>query len=100
MPVAPLDDPAQFINGDEFAVEVSFEGETFLALFDDETQLLAGLGEVDVAESGPSLTAVESVITALGIKSGAELLVNGATYRVKTPRPDGTGITVLPLDKL
>lgn len=89
--VEPLE---AFFSTQEFALDVLWNGTTTVhGIFD------AGYAEpMGVAESySPTLTVRAAQTPA--IKHGDTLVVSGTTYKVRGVQPDGTGITVLILEK-
>jgi hypothetical protein len=77
------------------SVCVSAETGSFEAIFDADYINVEG-----VNEQGPALTCRSCDVDRLSIRNGTVLEVNGKDYRVRTPEPDGTGMTVLRLGAL
>jgi hypothetical protein len=74
-------------------VETTLAGVTVRGIFDKE-YLLEDLGG-GIATSGPVFTLASADVPA--IVAGLALVVNGLTYKVVEPMPDGAGVTVLRL---
>ena len=94
---------------DEFGENISFtlSDNTILNTYDDEkplkgifdnTFLNAELGNVMMPMPNPTLTCVTADITA--VKLGDIVTVENINYSISyEPQPDGTGMTLLELDK-
>lgn len=93
------EDLDQFFDADEFATEVVIDPggpseSTISGIFDAEAEVIdvesEGLtGTVDA----PRVTCRSSDLA--GVVQGTTVQVDGETYSVHDPRPDGTGVTVL-----
>jgi hypothetical protein len=81
---------AAFFN--EFAVEVTLAGQPVRGIFDDAYgESFGGM----IAGSGPMFRLPSSV----AVTSGASMVHGSATYTVVGIEPDGTGISLLRLEK-
>ncbi len=88
-----LDDLAVLFR--DFGTTVQAGAGTFSAIYDAE---FVGVGAESPVESiGPALTCRSSDVAALA--HGATLTVGGASFVVRGIEPDGTGITVLRLER-
>lgn len=78
----------------DFGIDVTSGQNTFKAIFDHEYVELLGIdGEV------PTLLCKASVVGTLGIIKGSDLTVEGVNYKMRTPKPDGTGFTLLVIEE-
>lgn len=87
------DDTSEFFAEADFAELVTIGGEPVKAIFDNQ---YARVG-VMLSTSDPALwcqTADVSTVT-----RGTVAIVRGVTYAVRDIQPDGTGITVLQLER-
>ena len=91
MPFA--EDLTPFLNPAEFAHNATLAGVAVRGIFDSGYQLDALTG--GVAASEPVFVLASSAVPANA--QGLLLVVNGVTYKVVEPMPDGTGITALRL---
>jgi hypothetical protein len=57
-----------------------------------------GVGEIPVDDFSPRLAARTSELARCGVTNNVALIVDGATYVVRSVQPDGTGMTVLMLE--
>ncbi len=102
MPAPSWEDLDVFFDLDEFAVQAVItlgNGSTrdVVGIFDDP-YLHAMLGGYDRDQVKPTLTMKET--DSVGIKRGCYATILGKQYDVLTsPKGDGTGITVLELDR-
>ena len=98
MPVESDIDRAIFFNAEEFGVVatfVSLPGEPEVTgIFDDDA---VQIGEVQ--SSDPTLHC-RSIDLPAGAVDGVRLRVAGVEYFLRNPQPDGTGLTVLQLEKV
>ncbi|MGB2832988.1 MAG: hypothetical protein WBC07_08525 [Methylotenera sp.] len=82
-----------FFNASEFAVNASFNGQSFNVIFDNA--YAEGLG---MAGTNPFITAKASDLG--GAVAGELITVNGINYTVANPpASDGTGLVILQLEK-
>ena len=71
-------------------------------IFDDDTVLVSGDGGSQVRTQAPTFPLRSADLTGLAageIRQDDELVIDGLTYRVVAPLHDGTGITVLHMEK-
>ena len=102
MAVESAADRLAFLNPDEFGVEASYTLDggpavTINAIFDAE-HTLAGIGDIDAATVEPQAV-VRTADLPEGHGDGDTFTLNGTAYTVRFPEPDGTGMTVLRLEK-
>lgn len=105
MPVESAADRAVFTNPDEFGAIASYTvaGGSPVALegiFDDDYQLLGAFDNAPGIEgSSPVFHVVTSDLPA-GYANGDAVTVNSINYTVVELMPDGTGLTILRLQKV
>jgi hypothetical protein len=86
-----VEDLAPFFSG--FATDATLDGEDVRGILD--TSYHDALGNL-VEGYAPIFTLPTADA---GVSHGVDLVVNGATYKVVGVEPDGTGITVLRLER-
>ena len=80
---------------EQFGVAVTLPDQTEIAgLFDEE---YVGVGDIPIESSGPAVTCRTSDLS--DVTHGASLVIEAITYTIRAVQPDGTGITVLRLEK-
>ena len=82
---------------DEFAVAVTYDGGTINGIFDNETIPVDNGGFVTVHQEQPQLTCKTSDLPSIG--EGEVMVISGVTYVVRAWIHDGTGVTVVQLEK-
>lgn len=97
MPLPLASDLASILNLDEFAVSVTYDGGTINGIFDNETVPVDAGGFVQVHQEQPRLTCRTSDLPS--ITEGQNMVIQGATYVVRAWIHDGTGSTVVQLEK-
>lgn len=97
-------DRALFLDADEFGVSVTYRKKgtftdlTLAAIFDAEHSL-AGFGDgSDVASVAPQVL-MRTADLPSGHGDGDSVTIAGTAYLVRYREPDGTGMTVLKLEK-
>lgn len=89
-------DRAAFLDTEGFGVTVTVTdtGETFNAIFDKPyvPALQAGVG-FDVESDAPELVCRTADVTANSLAEDTTLTIEGASYKVVSHRPDGTGMS-------
>lgn len=101
MPVENDTDRAIFVALDDFGVTAIFtglSGQPMVAGIFDDDPALAGQG-VGVQSSDPLFICRSSDLPALAV-DGTLLTIDGVEYRLRNPQPDGTGMTVLQLERV
>lgn len=91
-----VEDLSAFLSTDEFAIEVEFVGATVRAIFDNGVTLTP-VGAVGMMSTGPSLTLPTADVPANPV--GQAVTVAGVAYTVAEHQPDGTGVSVLLLER-
>jgi hypothetical protein len=84
-------------NVDEFAVNVTYSGGTIRGIFDNETVPVDAGGFVSVHQEQPRLTCRTSDVPS--IAEDQTMFISGVTYKVRAWIHDGTGVTVVQLEK-
>lgn len=91
------EDLLTLFNTDEFAVLVSYQGKKIKGVFDNETIPVDAGGFVSVHQEQPRLTC--RTIDVSSIAEGHTVLISTVTYNVRAWIHDGTGVTVVQLEK-
>jgi len=91
------DDLTSILVVDEFAVAVTYDGGTIKGIFDNETIPVDNGGFVTVHQEQPQLTCKTSDLPSIG--EGEVMVISGVTYVVRAWIHDGTGVTVVQLEK-
>ena len=97
MPLPLNDDLADILNIEEFAVAVTYDGGTINGIFDNETVPVDAGGFVPVHEEQPRFTCRTSDIPS--IAQDQVMVIGGVSYDVKAWIHDGTGVTVVQLER-
>lgn len=102
MAVESAADRLAFLDADEFGMEAQYTVAgglpvTVTGIFDAESTL-AGVGDMDVATVQPQFL-LRTADLPPESADGDWLLLDGVLYKVRFPEPDGTGMTVLRLEK-
>ena len=92
-----IDDLPLILSVDEFAVSVTYGGGTINGIFDNETIPVDNGGFVTVHQEQPQLTCRTSDLPSVG--EGEVMVISGVTYVVRAWIHDGTGVTVVQLEK-
>lgn len=100
MAIEDADDLAGFFSDDEFATTASWRASGVGAARDvvgifESGYAAAGLGGLGV--EGREITFRCAVSSLEEAAQGDSLVIGGVTYRVRSVRPDGTGVLVLVL---
>lgn len=101
LPIA--DDLATILNVDEFATAVTYRRKgamgdsTINGIFDNETVPVETGGFVPVHEEQPRFTCRTSDVP--NIVETDELVISGSVYTIRAWVHDGTGVTVLQLER-
>lgn len=91
------DDLADIFDVDEFATAVTYDGGTINGIFDNETIPVDTGGYVAVHEEQPRLTCRTTDISSIAYNQ--TMVVSAVTYYVRAWIHDGTGVTVVQLEK-
>ena len=91
------DDLANISDVDEFATAVTYSGGTINGVFDNETVPVDTGGYVAVHEEQPRLTCRTADVSSISYNQ--TMVINAVTYYVRAWIHDGTGVTVVQLEK-
>lgn len=94
MPFA--EDLSAFLSTDEFATLATLDGAEVRCIFDNGSAL-AQVGVAGMMSTQPSMTLPTADVPAEVV--GLPAVVNGASYLVAEHQPDGTGVSVLLLER-
>lgn len=92
-----LSDLSAIFDVDDFAVKVAYSGGEIDGIFDNETVPVDSNGYVTVHQEQPRLTCKTSDISSIG--EGEVMVISGVSYAVRAWIHDGTGTTVVQLEK-
>lgn len=90
-------DLADILVTTEFASDVTYNSTTIKGIFDNETIPIDGGGLVTVHQEQPRLTA--RTVDLSSIAEGQAMVIDGVNYTVQAFIHDGTGVTVVQLEK-
>lgn len=97
MAVESADDRAIFLSADDFGVTATFKGATISGIFDNDYVQVDGIGEMGFAMQQPRfLCRTSDVSTAV---EDDTIVISAITYKIKVRQDDGTGMTMLVLEK-
>ncbi len=97
MAIPFADDLSNIFDVDEFATAVTYDGGTINGIFDNETIPVDAGGYVSVHEEQPRLTCRTTDISSIAYNQ--VMVINAITYYVRAWIHDGTGVTVIQLEK-
>ena len=97
MAIAFQNDLSYMLDVDDFATAVTYDGGTINGIFDNETVPVDAGGFVPVHEEQPRLTCRTSDIPS--IAQDQVMVIGGVSYDVKAWIHDGTGVTVVQLER-
>ena len=97
MPLPFANDLTVILDVDDFATAVTYNGGTINGIFDNETIPVDAGGFVPVHEEQPRLTCRTADIPT--ITYDQTMVILGVTYKVKAWVHDGTGVTVVQLER-
>lgn len=97
MAIAFADDLAQLLDLDDFATAVTYSGGTINGIFDNDTIPVDAGGFVPVHEEQPRLTCRTADVPS--ITYDQTMVILGVTYKIKAWVHDGTGVTVIQLER-
>lgn len=94
--MAFTEDMTVFFNTDEFAVQVTLDGVAVTGIFEAPWQLGA-VGDAGMMASAPAIRLPTASVPASPV--GKNLVHGAVTYTVAEHRPDGTGVSLLLLER-
>lgn len=97
MAIAFAADLLQLVDLDDFATAVTYNGGTINGIFDNETVPVDAGGFVAVHEEQPRLTCRTADVAS--ITYDQTMVIGAVTYKVKAWVHDGTGVTVVQLER-
>jgi hypothetical protein len=97
MPLPFANDLTVILDVDDFATAVTYSGGTINGIFDNETVPVDAGGFVPVHEEQPRLTC--RTVDIPSIAYDQTMVILGVTYKVKAWVHDGTGVTVVQLER-
>lgn len=92
------DDLSSILQTTEFAVSASYNGATINGIFDNETVPYDGGGFVTIHQEQPRFLCKTSDVPS--VAENQQLVISATTYDIKAWVHDGTGTTVLQLEKV
>jgi len=78
----------------DFGVSVTVGANSFTAIFENAYVEIG-----DIAGTFPTALVLDTDISAYSIVRGTALTIASVSYKVRIPQPDGTGFTLLVLEK-
>jgi len=97
MPLPFASDLSAILDLKDFAESVTYDGGTINGVFDNETIPIESGGFVAVHQAQPRLTCRTSDLPS--VAEGEAMVISGVTYAVRAWIHDGTGVTVIQLEK-
>lgn len=97
MAIPFANDLSNIFDVDEFATAVTYSGGTINGVFDNETVPVDTGGYVAVHEEQPRLTCRTADVSSISYNQ--TMVINAVTYYVRAWIHDGTGVTVVQLEK-
>lgn len=97
MPLPLTSDLASIFDADDFAVAVTYDGGTINGVFDNETVPFDG-GGIVVHQAQPRLTCKTADVPS--IAEGQQMTIEAVDYEIKAWIHDGTGVTVVQLERI
>ena len=97
MAIPFADDLSNIFDVDEFATAVTYDGGTINGVFDNETVPVDTGAYVSVHEEQPRFTCRTTDVSSISYNQA--MVINAVTYYVRAWIHDGTGVTVVQLEK-
>jgi len=91
------DDLTLMLSPDEHGINVTYNGGTIRGIFDNETIPIDGGGLITVHQEQPRLTA--RTVDLSSIAEGQAMVIDSVNYTIQAFIHDGTGVTVVQLEK-
>jgi len=97
MAIAFADDLSLILNVEDFGTAATYGGGTINGIFDNETVPMDAGGTAQVHQEQPRFTCRTTDVPS--VASGDTITINAITYNIVAWIHDGTGATVLQLEK-
>ena len=97
MAIAFAADLSLLFDVEDFATAATYGGGTINGIFDNETVPMDAGGTAQVHQQQPRFTC--RTIDVSSVSSGQTIAISGVTYNIVAWIHDGTGVTVLQLEK-
>ena len=97
MAIALADDLSSIFAVEDFATAATYDGSTINGVFDNETVPMDAGGTAQVHQEQPRFTCRTTDVSS--VASGDTIEINAVTYNIVAWIHDGTGVTVLQLEK-
>lgn len=98
MAIPFADDLSNIFDVDEFATAVTYNGGTINGIFDNETVPIDAGGFAVVHQEQPRLTC--RTVDLSSIAEDQAMVINSVNYTIQAWIDDGTGVTVIQLEKV
>lgn len=97
MAISLADDLDLIFDIEDFAVAATYGGGTINGIFDNETVPMDAGGTAQVHQEQPRFTCRTTDVSS--VASGQTIVIDGITYNIVAWIHDGTGVTILQLEK-
>jgi hypothetical protein len=97
MAIALADDLDLLFDIEDFAVAATYGGGTINGIFDNETVPMDAGGTAQVHQEQPRFTCRTTDVSS--VASGDTIVIDAITYNIVAWIHDGTGVTILQLEK-
>ena len=97
MAIAFANDLSLILNVEDFGTAATYGGGTINGIFDNETVPMDAGGTAQVHQEQPRFTCRTTDVPS--VASGDTITINAITYNIVAWIHDGTGVTVLQLEK-
>ena len=97
MAIALADDLSSIFAVEDFATAATYDGSTINGIFDNETVPMDAGGTAQVHQEQPRFTCRTTDVSS--VASGDTIAISAVTYNIVAWIHDGTGVTVLQLEK-
>lgn len=97
MAIALADDLNLLFDIEDFAVAATYGGGTINGIFDNETVPMDAGGTAQVHQEQPRFTCRTTDVSS--VASGDTIVIDAITYNIVAWIHDGTGVTILQLEK-
>lgn len=97
MAIAFADDISLILDPEDFGTAATYSGATINGIFDNETVPMDAGGTAQVHQQQPRFTCRTTDVS--GVASGDTITISAVDYNIVAWIHDGTGVTVLQLEK-